>query len=84
MANIKFILFLQLTCLYLVSCRLFLCPEISEPPEALDNTDFSLKPYNYSGVLLNQVQISNKVLINTHKYRVQSITDYFEDSDFCP
>ena len=67
-----------------MSCRFFMCPETSEPPEALDNTNFSLKPITYSGIPIYQVLISNKVYVNTHKNGVESTKDYLIDAYFCP
>ena len=84
MANIKLIIFLLLSCINLMTCRFFLCPTTSDPPEPLDNTDFSLKPITYSDIPLNQVLISDQILVNNHKYGVESIKEYFQNSRYCP
>ena len=84
MANVKLILILQLSCIYLISCRFFICPETSQPPQALGNNNLSLKPITYSGVPINQVLISNEILVNTHKNYADSTKDYLIDAYFCP
>ena len=84
MANVKLTIFLIFSCINLMTCRFFLCPSTSDPPEVLDNTDFSLKKITHSDIPINQVLISNKVLVNNHKYGVESIKDYFQNSRYCP
>ena len=84
MSNNKILILLFYSCIYLVSCRFFSCPETSDPPEALDNPNFSFQPILFEGVSLTPVITSGKVLVNTHQYRIDSIKDYYKDSDYCP
>ena len=84
MSNNKILILLFYSCIYLVSCRFFSCPETSDPPEALDNSNFSIQPILYSGVSLTPVVTSGKVLINTHQNNVDSTKEYYKDSDYCP
>ena len=84
MVSIKLLLFLQLSCIYLISCRFFMCPETPKPPQALGNNNLSLKPITYSGAPINQVLISNEILVNTHKNYADSTKDYLIDAYFCP
>ena len=63
MVSIKLLLFLQLSCIYLISCRFFMCLETSKPSQALGNNNLSLNPITYSGAPINQVLISNEILI---------------------
>ena len=86
MSNNKILILILLFyfCIYLASCRFFSCPETSDPPEALDNPNFSFQPILYSEVSLTPVVTSGKVLVNTHQYKVDSIKEYYKDSDYCP
>ena len=67
-----------------MTCKFFLCSVTSDPPESLDNTDFSLKQITYSDIPINQVLISNQILVNNHKYGVESTKEYFQNSRYCP
>ena len=84
MSNNKILILLLYSFIYIASCRFFSCPETSDPPEALDNPNYSFQPIVYDMVSLTPVVTSGKVLVNTHKYGVDSIKDFFKDSDYCP
>ena len=43
-----------------------------------------MKPITYNDIPLNQVLISDQILFNNHKYGVESIKDYFQNSRYCP
>ena len=71
-------------CIYLTSSRFFSCPETKNPPETVDNPNYSFEPVEYGGNPLKTVVLSNKVLVNTHFSYVQSVQEYFLDSSYCP
>ena len=84
MANNKIKVLLLFSCICLISSRLFSCPETKEPPETLDNPNFSFKPVSFNGLSLNPLIISDLVLVNPQNDYVQSIKDYLTDSQYCP
>ena len=84
MANNKIKALLLFSCICLISSRLFSCPETNEPPETLDNPNFSFKPVSFNGLSLNPLIISDLVLVNPQNDYVQSNKDYLTDSQYCP
>ena len=64
MANNKIKVLLLFSCICLISSRLFSCPETKEPPETVDNPNYSFEPVSFYGLPLNRVVISNQVLVN--------------------
>ena len=84
MANIKIKVLLFFSCIYLISSRLFSCPETNEPPETVDNPNYSFGTVSFYGLPLNPVVISNQVFVNPQDDYVQSIKDFLTDSQYCP
>ena len=80
----KIIIFYFCSYIYLVSSRYFKCPDSSEPPQALDNPNYSFQPVIFDIDPLTPVILSEKVLVNTHFSYFQSIKDYYIDSYYCP
>ena len=84
MANNKIKVLLLCSCIYLISSRLFSCPETKEPPQTVDNPNFSFEPVLFYGAPLNPVVISSQVLVNPQNDYVQSIKENLIDSQYCP
>ena len=84
MANNKIKVLLLCSCIYLISSRLFSCPETKEPPQTVDNPNFSFEPVLFYGDPLKLVVISDLVLVNPQNDYVQSIKEDLIDSQYCP
>ena len=85
MAKSKIIILLFSFLLNFISCTLFSCPNENEPPQDLEiNSKFSFKSIEYKSYLLNPVLIGNKVLVNKNTHYIDSIKDFYTDSDYCP
>lgn len=84
MVHIKLKILLFCSSIYLISSRLFICPETKDPPETVDNPNYTIGPADFYGSPLTAVALSNQVLVNTHESYVQSIKEYFTDSFYCP
>ena len=85
MVKNKIIILLFSFLLNFISCTLFSCPNENEPPQDLEiNSKFSFKSIEYKSYLLNPVLIGNKVLVNKNTHYIDSIKDFYTDSDYCP
>ena len=84
MANNKIIILLFCSCICFSSSRFFQCSDSSEPPQTVDNLNYSFPQILYWGSPLTPVVISNQVLVNNNDNYKQSIKDYYKDSDYCP
>ena len=84
MADNKIKILLLCSCIYLISSRLFSCPETKEPPQTVDNPNFSFEPVLFYGDPLKLVVISDLVLVNPQNDFVQSIKEDLIDSQYCP
>jgi len=73
---------------FLMNCitsTLFSCSKANEPPQDLEiNSKFPFKSIEYKGNSLNPVLIGNKVLVNKNTHYIDSIKDFYLDSDYCP
>ena len=83
MANKKILILIFFCLIYFVSCRFFVCPETSDPPDALDDSIPSLPGVSYYGDTLKQVLLSGRIIVNTKQKYLKSISDYYKDSDIC-
>jgi len=66
-----------------ISSALFSCPKANNPPQNLEiNSKFSFKTIKYNDKLLNPVLIGNKILVNKNTHYIDSIKDFYTDSDY--
>ena len=84
MSNKTFLIFLFYCYITLTSSRFFKCPETSSPPEAFSDSGSSIPEVSFDDVPLTPVILSGLILVNTHHHYVQTISDYFYDSTYCP
>ena len=84
MSNKKFLILLFYCFIHLTNSRFFQCPEISSPPQALDDSSPSIPEVSYDNVPLTPVILSGQILINNHNSYIESTKDYLTDSFHCP
>ena len=84
MAKNKLLILLFCSFIFQISCRFFICPEAQDPPQALDNTKYTLQPVERYQMPLTPVVISDKVLLNNKDNWKESTKDYYKDSTYCP